>query len=125
VAQPGRLIACSDSFSAQIRFDGAIAALVYSGGGDSRMPKERLEVFGGGVAALLDDFRRLDVYRGGKRRSWKSSKDKGHREEIAAFVAAVRGQEEAPSTSSYLASTRLTLALVDSLQTGLPVDLGH
>jgi predicted dehydrogenase/threonine dehydrogenase-like Zn-dependent dehydrogenase len=123
VPQPGRPIACSDSFSAQIRFDGAVASLVYSGGGDSQMPKERLEVFGGGMAATLDDFRRLDVYRGGKRRSWKSAQDKGHRAEIASFVAAVRGEHEAPSATSYLDSTRTTLALRESLQTGLPVDL--
>jgi predicted dehydrogenase/threonine dehydrogenase-like Zn-dependent dehydrogenase len=121
VPQPGRPIACSDSFSAQIRFDGAVASLVYSGGGGSQMPKERLEVFGGGVAAALDDFRRLDVYRGGKRRSWKSTQDKGHRAEIAAFLAAARGEATA-SYASYIESTRLTLALAESLRTGMSVE---
>jgi predicted dehydrogenase/threonine dehydrogenase-like Zn-dependent dehydrogenase len=121
VPQPGRPIACSDSFSAQIRFDGAVASLVYSGSGDSQMPKERLEVFGSGVAATLDDFRRLDVYRGGKRRTWKSAQDKGHRAEIAEFLAAVRG-EVAVSHATYVESTRLTLALAESLRTGMPVE---
>jgi predicted dehydrogenase len=87
------------------------------------MPKERLEAFGGGVAATLDDFRRLDVYRNGKRRSWKAAQDKGHRAEIAAFIDAVGGEQEPPSAASYLESTRITLALADSLQTSLPVDL--
>ena len=57
VPQPGRPIECSDSFTAHIRFGNAVGTLVYSGGGDPRLPKERLEVFGGGVAAVLDDFR--------------------------------------------------------------------
>jgi predicted dehydrogenase/threonine dehydrogenase-like Zn-dependent dehydrogenase len=123
VPQAGRPITCSDCFSAQIRFGGALATLVYSGDGDPRMPKERLEAFGGGVAAALDDFRQLDVYRNGKRRSWKASQDKGHRAEIAAFVAAVRGSQTAPPSFSYIHSTRITLALADSMQSGSPVDL--
>ena len=78
VPQPGRPIECSDSFTAHIRFRNAVGTLVYSGGGDSRLPKERLELFGGGAAAVLDDFRLLSISRGGKRREWKSSHDKGH-----------------------------------------------
>ncbi len=121
VPQPGRPIECSDSFTAHIRFENAVGALVYSGGGDPKLPKERLEAFGGGASAVLSDFRTLEVFRGGKRRSWKSAQDKGHRAEIAHFLAAVRG-EVAPSYASYIESTRLTLALVDSLRTGMPVE---
>jgi predicted dehydrogenase/threonine dehydrogenase-like Zn-dependent dehydrogenase len=122
VPQPGRPIECSDSLSAHIRFHGAVANLIYTGGGDTRLPKERLEVFGGGVAMVLDDFRRLEVYRAGKRRVWKSSQDKGHRAEVARFLAMVRG--EAPAAAdTYLASTRLTLALAESTRTGKPVEL--
>ena len=84
------------------------------------MPKERLEAFGGGVSAVLDDFRTLTVFRGGKRRSWKSSQDKGHRAEIARFVAVAQGEVEPPPAQSYLDSTRLTLALAESLRTGEP-----
>ena len=95
-----------------------MASLVYSGGGDARLPKERLEAFGGGVAAVLDDFRVLTVHRGGKHKTWKSAHDKGHRAEIARFVAVVRGETEPPSAGSYLDSTRLTLALAESLRSG-------
>ena len=118
VPQAGRPIECSDSFTADLRFDGAVASLVYSGGGDPHLPKERLEAFGGGVAAVLDDFRVLTVHRNGKNRSWKSAQDKGHRAEIARFVAVARGEAEPPSAASYLDSTRITLALVESLRSG-------
>jgi predicted dehydrogenase/threonine dehydrogenase-like Zn-dependent dehydrogenase len=122
VPQPGRPIHCSDSFAAHIRFGGAVGTLVYSGGGDPRLPKERLEAFGGGAAAVLDDFRLLAVHRSGKRREWKSSHDKGHRAEIKRFLGAVAGEAEPPSAQSFLDSTRLTLDLADSLRTGAPVD---
>jgi len=122
VPQPGRPIQCSDSFTAHIRYGSAVGTLVYSGGGDARLPKERLEVFGGGVSAVLDDFRVLAIHRGGKRREWKSSHDKGHRAEIRSFLAAAAGKAEAPPARSYLDSTRLTLALAGSLRTGTPVD---
>ena len=120
VPQPGRPIVCSDNFSAHIRFASGVGTLVYSGGGDPQMAKERLEVFGGGISAVLDDFRTLTVFRGGKRRSWKSSQDKGHRAEIARFVAAAHGDVEPPLASSYLTSTRLTLALAESLRVASP-----
>jgi predicted dehydrogenase/threonine dehydrogenase-like Zn-dependent dehydrogenase len=123
VPQPGRPIECSDSFTIHIRFAGAVAALAYSGGGDMRLPKERLELFGGGLAAVLDDFRALEIYRGGKRRARKSAQDKGHRAEIARFLASARGECEPPSPDSYLDSTSLTLALAESLRTGTAADV--
>jgi predicted dehydrogenase len=119
-----RPLECSDNFVASFGFaGGSVGTLLYSGGGDPRLPKERLEAFGGGVAAVLDDFRRLEFFRGGKHTLVKSKQDKGHRAEIARFVAAVRGVAEAPAPESYLASTRATLALAESLRTGLPVQL--
>jgi len=123
VPQPGRPIECSDSFTAHIRFATVVGTLVYSGGGDARLPKERLEAFGGGAAAVLDDFRVLTVHRAGKRREWKSSHDKGHRAEIRRFLATVAGEAEPPTARSYLDSTRLTLAFAHSLRTGRPVDM--
>jgi predicted dehydrogenase/threonine dehydrogenase-like Zn-dependent dehydrogenase len=122
VPQAGRAIECSDSFTAHIRFRNAVGTLVYSGGGDSKLPKERLEALGGGVAAVLDDFRVLRIHRGGKRREWKSSHDKGHQAEIRRFLAAAAGQAEPPPARSYVESTRLTLALASSLMSGRPVD---
>jgi predicted dehydrogenase len=124
VAQAQRPLECSDEIVATFRFaNGAIGTLVYSGGGDTRLPKERIEIFGSGLAAVLDDFRRLELHRGGKRRVTKTRQDKGHNAEVARFVASLRGEAEAPSVETYLDSTRATLALVESLQTGLPVTL--
>ena len=123
-AQPERPLECADSLVASLRFaDGAVASLVYSGAGDAHLPKERIEVFGAGTAAVLDDFRRLELYRGGRRTVVKSRKDKGHRAEIERFLAVAAGRAEPPTAASYLDSTRATLALAESLRTGVPVEL--
>jgi predicted dehydrogenase/threonine dehydrogenase-like Zn-dependent dehydrogenase len=121
---PQRPLECADDFAATLRFsNGAVGVLVYSGSGDPGLPKERIEAFGGGVAAAVDDFRRLELYRGRKRVVTKTRQDKGHRAELARFMAAVRGEAEPPAADSYLRSTRATLALAESLRTGLPVEL--
>jgi len=79
---------------------------------------------GGGIAAVVDDFRLLELYHERKRRRWKSEPDKGHRAELARFMGAVRENSDPPPAGSYVASTRLTFALVESLRTGAAVDLG-
>ncbi len=104
---------------------GSIASISYFSTGDKSYPKERLEVFGGGAIAVLDDFRELTVSRGGKRKSTKKlSQDKGFDEEIAAFLAAVKDGTMPISLASLTATTRATFAIEESLRTGLPVAVG-
>jgi predicted dehydrogenase len=123
-ASPNRPLEAADDVVASLRFaNGAVGTLLYSGSGDPQLPKERIETFGGGLAAVLDDFRRLELYRAGKRSVVKGKRDKGHRAEIARFVESVRGETEPPSAASYLASTRATFAVVESLRTGAPVEV--
>jgi predicted dehydrogenase len=122
-SQPGRPLECSDEVVAVLRLaNGGVATLAYTGGGDPRLPKERFEAFGGGLSAVLDDFRRLELLRGGKRHVQKGRQDKGHGAQAEHFVRAVRGQSEAPPAAGYFASTRATLALVESLRSGMPVE---
>jgi predicted dehydrogenase/threonine dehydrogenase-like Zn-dependent dehydrogenase len=122
--QRQRSLECSDSVVATFEFaDGSVATLNYSGAGDTRLPKERIEIFGGGMSAVVDDFRRLDLYRRGKRETQRGRQDKGHRAQIERFVEAAAGRAEPPPADSYLLSTRATIALVASMQSGQPVSL--
>jgi hypothetical protein len=75
------------------------------------------------MSAVVDDFRRLELYRDGKQSLVKQRQDKGHRAQLDHFLKAVAGHVEPPPVASYLASTRTTLALVASIRTGLPVGL--
>ncbi len=47
--------------------DGSLGTIAYLAAGDRAFPKERVEVFGGGRAAALEDFRRLDLVADGRR----------------------------------------------------------
>lgn len=106
--------------------DGSLATLAYTGRGDSAQGKERIELFAGGSAAVIEDFRELAIASGGKARSEKSriGQDKGHRAEIAAFVEAVKSGGPAPTDEAELLETSLaTLAILESLRASLRVVL--
>jgi predicted dehydrogenase/threonine dehydrogenase-like Zn-dependent dehydrogenase len=103
------------SLLAQLRFpNGSAASLVYGVGESGGLPKERVEVFGSAAAGVLDDFERLEIYGAGAMRA-KSKRDKGHRTELQAFVAAALGRAEAPvPAEEQLAVAEAALELVES-----------
>jgi predicted dehydrogenase/threonine dehydrogenase-like Zn-dependent dehydrogenase len=114
-----RPIECSDEFVVSLRFTtGELGTVLYTAEGDARMGKERIEVFAAGQSLVIDDFRRLERYRNGRRSDVRRRRDKGHQKELDRFVAACRGQDEPPDPSSYFASTRATIAAAESLRTG-------
>ena len=83
--------------------------------------KERVEVFGGGAVAVLDDFRRLDLVRNGRKSSSRAwlKQEKGHVAEWAAFCESIQGGCPAPiSFDEIVASTRATIRIVESLRSG-------
>lgn len=58
----GSRVVRGDSFAAILNLaDGSRAVLAYTGLGSPELPKERLEIFKGGTALVLDDFTRLGV----------------------------------------------------------------
>jgi len=107
--------------------DGSVGTVAYLACGDRSLPKERIEAFGGGRAAVLDDFRRLETYQSGRRqvqRSWLRQ-DKGHRAEWEAFASAIRAGGPPPIAYDQLMAGSLTaLAAVEALRTHTPVSVG-
>jgi predicted dehydrogenase/threonine dehydrogenase-like Zn-dependent dehydrogenase len=117
-----------DTFAVTLTFEnGAIGQVLYAGNGDPSFPKERLELFAGGTAAVLDDFRQATITHNGKsRRSQLPRQDKGHAEELRRFTDALRTGGPMPIRLEELALTSLVSILaVRSIQNGLPerVDL--
>jgi predicted dehydrogenase/threonine dehydrogenase-like Zn-dependent dehydrogenase len=101
--------------------DGSVATISYITGGDGRYPKEVLQVFGGGRVARLHNFERTELWHRGRRRTkraWRGI-DKGQRQELRAFVAAVAAGTPMPiGLTSLLATTAATLAAERSIVTG-------
>jgi predicted dehydrogenase len=104
--------------------DGSLGTITYVANGDTAFPKERVEIFGGGTTAVLDDFRRLELVHGGHKKVHKSRlrQDKGHQEECNAFIAAVRKGSSLPiPLEELVAATLTTFAIEKSLRSGEPV----
>jgi len=98
--------------------DGSAADILYVSTGDGAAGKERYEVHAGGVSAVLEDFRRLTIFSGGRKSIRRAllRADKGHAAQWAAFSAAARAGLPAPvSLDEVLASTRAALAARESL----------
>ncbi len=103
---------------------GSQGTISYLANGDRSYSKERVEVFGGGAVAVLDDFRRLDLVRHGRKQALRSlwRQDKGHRGEWGAFAAAIRAGGEAPIPfDQILATTLATLRIADARSGGRPM----
>ena len=123
VANPGQY--SLDNVVAQFKFsNGAIGTISYMANGDKSASKERLEIFGGGSVAILEDFRRLELVRNGRKKliSARMGQDKGHRAEMRAFVEAVQGKIRPPiSFEEIVTSTLATLRLHNACQLGVPL----
>ena len=113
-----------DNIAIVVKFtDGSVGNLTYLANGDKSMPKERIEVFGGGNIGIINDFRDGMFFRNGKSVRLKSS-GKGHKEEITVFLNAVKDGKESPiSFRSICLTTLTTFKILDSLSTGLPQEI--
>jgi predicted dehydrogenase len=111
-----------DNVLISIRFaNGSEGMISYLANGDRAFSKERLEIFGGGAVAALDDFRRLELLRDGHKQTIHSRwrQDKGHRGEWTAFAESVRqGQGPPISFDELVCSTLATLRIQESVATG-------
>ncbi|HEV8129357.1 MAG TPA: Gfo/Idh/MocA family oxidoreductase, partial [Candidatus Eisenbacteria bacterium] len=113
------------SFRIEIEFqNGATAGIDYLSGGDSSLPKERIEIHRSGTSVVIDDFRSAAAHRAGRRRTktW-GARDKGHAAEVLAFLDAVRtgARTPIPEEESIL-STALTLAAARSIREARPLE---
>ena len=112
----------ADNLVVALRFaNGSEGTISYLANGDRSFSKERLEVFGGGSTAVLDDFRRLDLVRNGRKQSIHSRwrQDKGHRAEWAAFADSVANGSDLPIPfEEIMASTLATIRVDESAATG-------
>ncbi|HKU19375.1 MAG TPA: bi-domain-containing oxidoreductase [Terriglobales bacterium] len=116
-----------DNVAATLQFsNGCIGSVLYSANGDKSLAKERFEVFTGGRAAVLDDFRRLELRQSGRVKFHRSllRQDKGHRNGWRAFCEAIVNHQPGPISIAEIATTSLaTFAAIKSARSGEPVAL--
>lgn len=110
-----------DNIAIVIRFaNGSVGNLTYVANGDKSMPKERIEIFGGNICGVINDFKDGTIFKNNKTTSLKSS-GKGHSQEVAAFIKAIQQGAASPiSFESIYYTTKTTFKILDSIRTGLP-----
>lgn len=105
--------------------NGSISTIVYTAAGDRAAGKERIEVSAGGITAVLDGLRRLDVYRQGRRRMRKRwwTQQKGYREQWEAFRSAVRSGQPPVPLGEIVRVTAATVRARDAINIGGPLEV--
>lgn len=124
VSYSGDRFSGGDNLSSIVKFaDGSTATIVYCTMGHGGLSKERIEVFCGGVAALVDDFKALAVH-GRRTGAWEGRQDKGHRGYMAAVAEAMTTGAPLPiGLDESHASHRLTFAAMEAARTGRVITL--
>jgi len=128
VALPNQGRYRDDNVAVTLKFaNGSVGVITYAANGDKAFPKERVEVFGGGAAAVLDNFRRLEMIKEGRRQVSRSRfrQDKGFEGEWGAFLKAVR-DPQTPSPLPFaeiLATSLTTFGIMDALHLATPQQL--
>jgi polar amino acid transport system substrate-binding protein len=111
----------NDVLSVSLTYEnGSIGTISYLANGDRSLPKERVEVFCRGGAAVLDDFRVLSMFVKGKKKEKRLlSQDKGQRNEVKAFLAAIlEGRGEVIPFEEMYSASLVTFKILESIRTG-------
>ena len=86
----------NDTVCFNLQFEnGSTASVSYFSNGNKNINKEYLEVFGSGIVAVLDDFKTLTVF-GKSEKKYTGNQDKGHQNEVKAFVDSIVQGKPAP-----------------------------
>jgi predicted dehydrogenase/threonine dehydrogenase-like Zn-dependent dehydrogenase len=119
-----------DNIVASLKLDdGSVGSIVYAAGGDKSFPREHIEVFGRGAVGVIENFQSARVTRSGRTsRTGRFSLgvDRGHVNELKAFVRCLREGEPQPiPLRDYVATTLATFAMEESTTRGeaVPVDV--
>jgi predicted dehydrogenase len=100
--------------------NGSIGSIAYFANGDKGLSKERVEVYGHGAVAVLDDFKALTIHSSGRKNEKKLSvQDKGQKEGVTQFIESVRrGNAPLIPFAEIHAVTLTTFRTLESIRTG-------
>jgi polar amino acid transport system substrate-binding protein len=121
LSMPDGRFRSDDNLQIMIRFaDGSVGTISYVASGNSAAPKEYLEIFGGGMAITMDDFKTLTIVsEKGKRSEFKGQQDKGHKKMLELWAYYLQTGLGSPIPfDEIVSSTKATFETLNSLATG-------
>jgi predicted dehydrogenase/threonine dehydrogenase-like Zn-dependent dehydrogenase len=99
--------------------DGSTVNVLYTSDGDSAFSKEQIEVFSNGSIGVIDNYKEAFITTNGKRKKFSTTaQDKGHKNELVAFVRAIKGEEPLSilTCEDSFESSRITLLAKESME---------
>ena len=100
---------------------GSVGSLLYTCAGAPGMPKERVEIFGSGHSAVIDNFEAVKLGWPDGRWQRRRAAGKGYDEQLAAFVQALRGKAPLAVTAfDGLRATACALAALTAIRERTP-----
>ena len=108
-----------DTLVVSLSFEnGSTASISYFSNGNKSLAKERLEIYSNGCTAIIDDFKKLTIYADKTSVHKLRRQDKGHVEEVARYLKAVREGTPTPIPFEEIElSMRATFKILESIQT--------
>jgi threonine dehydrogenase-like Zn-dependent dehydrogenase/predicted dehydrogenase len=104
--------------------DGSVATILYLASGSAGVEKEYIEVHEGDTSIKIYDFARMEIFTGEKFKKFKTRrKDKGQKFFFAAMISGMKSSAVTQSPGMLFHVTDVTFAIVESLKSGLPVNV--
>ena len=105
--------------------NGSISSVAYLAGGNRAFPKERIEVFGGGKIAIIEDFHEVITCANGKtKKQIFIGRDKGHQSEIEAYTEVLlKGRNSPISWDEIRTVTAASILAAQSIREGIPFEI--
>lgn len=109
-------IEANDNLSINISFeDGSLGTLQYIAIGNTKLPKERVEVHFANKSIVLDDFKTLTFYGVNKKNIRFRDFHKGYYEEMTLFAQAINSGKELIEVDSIIETTAMTIKIQEEL----------
>lgn len=106
--------------------DGSKSSIIYTTQAPASLPKEYVEIIGGGKAAVIDNFKSWTIYSDGGKKTKKLflNQDKGHKSEFITFIEAIKNGKPSPIPIKEIVNSTLSaLKILESLKEGVPKEV--
>ncbi|MGE0090593.1 MAG: bi-domain-containing oxidoreductase [Bacteroidales bacterium] len=109
----------NDTVNIQITFaNGSSGIVAYYANGPKTMPKEYIEVFQTGTAAVLDNFKTLRIFGKSKEKKNLFNQDKGQKQMVEHFINSLKMGKVVIPFNEIVSVTKATFAVLESIKTG-------
>ena len=114
-----------DSCAVMIKFqNGSIANLIYTDLNGPNMPKERIEIYSGDSAIIIDDFKKMNTSGFDFGNVLLNEQDKGHRNELNTVILTNLGLSKAlVNEDDALKAMKLVFKTIESIKTNKPIQI--